>query len=468
MKRTPPAYQSRSRRGAVLIAVIFVTVAIAGMALVLCRGVRVEAMASANHVAMTQAAAIERGAEQYVLAMLAQQADSWMDLSESYFYAVPMADGYFWLIRPDYGDASLPLFGLIDEGSKVNLNSATPEMLIALPNMPPELTFSVVDWRDADSNIQDDGAENEYYMALAEPYYCKNAPFETVEEVLLVRGAYPQLLYGTAPEAALNVGRNTAFGSSLSGAAATDYWVARGLYDLLTVHSRQPGTQTTTTDGGAGGGGGGNANSTTINITTNQGRNRLRARLEGSLSAQRINEIAQAANGADDIFEFYFNAKMTAEEAALLGDDIATTQNPPRQGRINLNTAPREVLMCLPNMDQSKADQIVSARQSNVDRTSLVWVVEALGQQAAGLGEGDRVTARSYQYTADILAVSADGRAFKRCRVIVDTTGTLPKIVHRRDLTERGWPLDRSILESIRTGNGVPGSAQGFTTGARL
>ena len=39
--------------------------------------------------------------------------------------AVPMADGYFWLIRPDYGDNSLPLFGLIDEASKVNVNSAS-------------------------------------------------------------------------------------------------------------------------------------------------------------------------------------------------------------------------------------------------------------------------------------------------------------------------------------------------------
>src|SRR5687767_14801762 len=99
-----------ARRGAVLIAVIFVTVAIAGMAMVLCRSVRVEAMASANHVASVQAAAVERGAEQYVLAMLAQQAESWMDLNESYFYAVPMTDGYFWLIRPDYGDQGLPLY----------------------------------------------------------------------------------------------------------------------------------------------------------------------------------------------------------------------------------------------------------------------------------------------------------------------------------------------------------------------
>jgi hypothetical protein len=69
------------------------------------------------------------------------------------------------------------------------------------------------------------------------------------------------------------------------------------------------------------------------------------------------------------------------------------------------------------------------------------------------------VTGKSYQYTADILAVSNDGRAFRRVRVVVDATGTLPKIIHRRDLTERGWPLDRRILDSLRTGNGVPSSS---------
>jgi hypothetical protein len=185
-----------------------------------------------------------------------------------------------------------------------------------------------------------------------------------------------------------------------------------------------------------------------------------------------VNEIVAAADNVRDLFDFYVKAKLTAEEAIAVGD-ILTAEDPPEQGRINLSTAPREVMMCLPGMDQAKADAIVAARQNAVDRTNLLWVVEALGDQAVGIGRGDWVTGTSYQYSADILAVSLNGRAFRRCRVVVDTTGTMPRIIHRRDLTERGWPLDPGILESLRTGSGVPGSSQGTSmltpmTGARF
>lgn len=477
MRSSRPHISARGthRRGAVLIAVIFVTVAIAGLALVLCRSVRVEAMASANHVAAMQAAAVERGAEQYVLALLAQQADTWMDLDESYFYAVPLADGYFWLIRPDYGDPSLPLFGLVDEGSKINLNSARPEMLLALPNIPPELTFSIVDWVDGNQDIDGDGAEDGYYLSLPDPYRCKNAPFETVEEVLLVRGAYPQLLYGNAPNAPVGTGMNSGFGSSFSGGLTADHWVARGLYDLMTVYSQQPGAQQSSDDNGNGGSGGGGGNDDDdddpfMNVNRGSHRNRLREMLTATLGEQRAQEIASGDN-FDDIFDFYIKRHVTPEEFALFGNDIVTENNSPRRGRINLNTAPREVLMCLPDMDQSKADKIIAARQNNVDRRSLAWVAEALGEEAVGIGEDDLVTGKSYQFSADILAVSADGRAFKRCRIVVDTADGTPRIIHRRDLTERGWPLERQVLDSIRTGNGVPGSvgmnSMTMTTGAQ-
>jgi hypothetical protein len=104
------------RRGAILLVVLLILAAVASMTLVLCRNARVEAMASANHVASLQALTVERAAEQYVMALLTQFPDEVMILDESYSYQVPVGSaGYFWLIRPDYNDPSLPLFGLIDE-----------------------------------------------------------------------------------------------------------------------------------------------------------------------------------------------------------------------------------------------------------------------------------------------------------------------------------------------------------------
>jgi type II secretory pathway component PulK len=61
--------------------------------------------------------------------------------------------------------------------------------------MGAELAASIVDWRDADDEVTSGGAESEYYLLLADPYYCKNAPFETLDELLLVKGATRDLLF---------------------------------------------------------------------------------------------------------------------------------------------------------------------------------------------------------------------------------------------------------------------------------
>jgi general secretion pathway protein K len=55
---------------------------------------------------------------------------------------------------------------------------------------------SILDWRDADDFYRIHGAENDYYQSLKEPYRCKNGNFDSIEELLLVRGITPALFYG--------------------------------------------------------------------------------------------------------------------------------------------------------------------------------------------------------------------------------------------------------------------------------
>ena len=62
--------------------------------------------------------------------------------------------------------------------------------------MTAELAASIIDWRDEDSEISPGGAEDEYYLLLSEPYNCKNSELETVDEILLIKGASEELLYG--------------------------------------------------------------------------------------------------------------------------------------------------------------------------------------------------------------------------------------------------------------------------------
>jgi general secretion pathway protein K len=55
---------------------------------------------------------------------------------------------------------------------------------------------SIMDWRDKDNFHRANGAEDEYYLALPEPYKCKNGDFTSIEELLLVRGVTPEIFYG--------------------------------------------------------------------------------------------------------------------------------------------------------------------------------------------------------------------------------------------------------------------------------
>lgn len=63
---------------------------------------------------------------------------------------------------------------------------------------------SLVDWLDADDRESDAGAENSYYQSLSPGYSCKNGPVQFVEELLLVKGVTPALLFGFEGKKALS------------------------------------------------------------------------------------------------------------------------------------------------------------------------------------------------------------------------------------------------------------------------
>jgi type II secretory pathway component PulK len=96
---------------------------------------------------------------------------------------------------------------IIDEDRKINLNSATPEQLRYLLRASgvegtelDTIIDSILDWRDADNLQRLNGAEEDYYQSLPEPYSCKDGPFDTVGELLLVKGITPEILYGSKKE----------------------------------------------------------------------------------------------------------------------------------------------------------------------------------------------------------------------------------------------------------------------------
>ncbi|WP_457576464.1 general secretion pathway protein GspK [Desulfomarina sp.] len=66
-----------------------------------------------------------------------------------------------------------------------------------------DIVDAIVDWIDKDDDESDYGAESNYYQALDPPYECRNGPLETVEELLLVKGVTPLLLFGNGKKRGL-------------------------------------------------------------------------------------------------------------------------------------------------------------------------------------------------------------------------------------------------------------------------
>jgi hypothetical protein len=160
-----------------------------------------ENRASDYDVAGHQAAQAVEGARRYAAFVLdnLEQLSLPPDTETYEAEQVEVGEGAFWFVGRAYdGTASAeePVFGFIDEASKLNINAATLEMLQALPDMPLDFAAAIVDWRDENEDPSPEGAESASYALLDPPYNSKNSNFETVEELRLVMGADDELLYG--------------------------------------------------------------------------------------------------------------------------------------------------------------------------------------------------------------------------------------------------------------------------------
>jgi type II secretory pathway component PulK len=90
---------------------------------------------------------------------------------------------------------------------KININAADGQMLqqvltsqAADPNAITSVPDCILDWIDPDDNTRPAGAESDYYLGLAPSYYAKNAPMDSTEELLYVKGVTRDMFYGTPPE----------------------------------------------------------------------------------------------------------------------------------------------------------------------------------------------------------------------------------------------------------------------------
>ena len=104
---------------------------------------------------------------------------------------------------PAKGDP--PLYGLLDESAKLNLNSLPLELsrrkesrglLMELPGITIQLADCILDWMDPDDEASEFGAESSWYSSQSPPRQHRQGPLQSLDKLLQIRGMTAELLYG--------------------------------------------------------------------------------------------------------------------------------------------------------------------------------------------------------------------------------------------------------------------------------
>ncbi|HLX44527.1 MAG TPA: hypothetical protein VKR43_13875 [Bryobacteraceae bacterium] len=128
------------------------------------------------------------------------------------------------------GDA---IVELIPESAKMNINTASPDNLMRVvtavsgdTQRAAQIVAAILDWRGGSGPSDFD----QYYFTIAPTFRSRHASFEEIEELLLVKGMTPELFYGNyIPDAA---GRLYASGGLRD---CLSVWGGSGPYDINTA-----------------------------------------------------------------------------------------------------------------------------------------------------------------------------------------------------------------------------------------
>lgn len=507
----------RSRRGFILILVLVVIAALSLAALGYSEWMLTEREAVELAGRQIQARALAESGVELARALLSSDAETletlggWYNNPSCFRGAMVLASdddrgrGRVTLPAPDAetGDAR---FGLENESAKLNLNvlvawdkaseNAGRQLLMSLPDMTEEIADAILDWLDSDGEPREYGAEAEYYSGLSPSYAPRNGPISTLEELLLVRGVTPQLLFGSdaqrlgtiASSESASIGNFTSSGGSTGSG-----WVS-----YLTLYSRE-----------------GNLNSQGMakidlnqsdmqtlsdelsevfeegwvkyivayrqQASAYQAKNNDPAKVETSpsgtldlakegqlkigsvldLIGQRV-RVTYAGQSEEVILESPFSAETAEMQTYLpqLMDTVATTTEA-SPGRINLYYAPEELLAALPEMTSEIAGQIVSQRAtilasgdplSQCEAWLLTEGIVTLDQMKALL---PYVTTGGEVYRCQAIGFFDRDGPSARIEAVLDATQSPAAVLFWRELSRlgRGYSLETLGSEAVE---GIP------------
>lgn len=473
------ANTSTRRRGAAFIVAMLVVTLLAGVVLIFARGMNSSAGASRVEVSQTQAAWIARGALEAIRGELAEKIElgEVPRLDVVGVQAEPMGDGLYWVIgrNLETGESGVGAeevaFGLVGEAGKFNVNQlvivlqpqsrprfgALNQFVEHMPNVTTEMVTSLnaenerisqaVNGLENDSGESQEGTQD---LDMLEATYS----IHTVDQLALLAGFSLASLDGEDLNRNGVLDPNEDDGDASPPLDNADGRLDFGLREYLTVHS----VERLTGDNGE------------PRINLNQGGQGLGPMLEEIASPDRYDELVAAippARPFSNLPDFFVRSQITEEEFALIHDRITVepTEYQRVAGMIDVYQASAEVIDAIPSVNIEPGDgaRIVAARpvlDPGEEPGDFAWLAQVLSREKIE-SVGNIFTHRSLQFSADVVAVSADGKGFCRLRYVLDCEpvvigdAELPQVVYVQDLTALGWPLDPAILADLRQGMSI-------------
>jgi len=322
-----------------------------------------------------------------------------------------------------------------DEAGKLNVNTVTKDQLMALPYMEEDIADAILDWRDTNDDLRVEGAEGGYYENVEYPYSIRNGPFRTIRELLCVKGVTEELLYGEDTNLNGELDYNEMDGDLSPPADNGDDYLDEGWIAYLTCYSFE-----TNTD--AEGNKRVNINQANerqlerqLGISNSQARWIVQNRGSGYKSTADLidknsPETSQGSSGGQKNGE-----PLDRQTFARIADRITVEGGNKVPGKININTAPREVLTVLFGGDE-QAEQIAYAIIT--ERASLVGgfqsTAELMNVKSVDTTKfkeiADQITVRSNVYTIRCYATADLSGARLMSECVVDRSETPCKILY--------------------------------------
>ena len=383
-KHRGPSVPSRpAERGFALIAVMWVVLVAGLMLMGVHKAVQANLSMARNELESVRAHWLARAGVEQAVAILEDDGkavdgmwDLWYSDQDS-FEKVPLLGGRFSVIGPahPFGDPRKSRYGLTDHCGRVNVNTADENQLKLLCDLRPWQVSSILDWRDGDNDARPGGAEAVHYHRLDYPYLIRNGALKTLDELRLVHGIEEQVF--TGEDANLNgvLDANEDDTRTSLPDDDGDGKLARGLGGLMTVYSYElnrdaDGRQRVNVNSG---------NTSDLrtalvdrfNFTDALARGVSDHSSGGRGGSNRFNSLmdlvsvrpAQGRSGQDSSDDKDKVKEITVKWLAKYLDELTLTDDERLPGRINVNTAPEEVLATLPKMSAATVEAIVR-RQS--------------------------------------------------------------------------------------------------------